>query len=89
MMTPFPHNGHLTAEQTAFNRRLAQGRVRVENGFGRAKGKWRRLKFLYARNQEFAVDYVVAAFVLHNFTILNGERMLDVSVNECVGAPAS
>ncbi|KAJ1518861.1 hypothetical protein ONE63_011525 [Megalurothrips usitatus] len=53
LLTPFANNGHLTAEQLNFNRRLSQCRVRVENAFARAKGKWRRLKYIYARNRGF------------------------------------
>lgn len=84
MMIPFPNNGHLNAEQRNFNRRLSQSRVRVENAFGRAKGKWRRLKFLHARNQAIVVDHITASFVLHNFIILGGEDMLD---HEELGRP--
>lgn len=76
MMIPFRNNGHLTGEQLRFNKRLSQCRVRVENAFARAKGKWRRLKFLHARNQDIVTDHIVACFVLHNFLILNGEPML-------------
>jgi len=51
----------------------------VENAFGAAKGRWRRLKFLAARKQEVVVDHITASFVLHNFIVHNGEMMLDVS----------
>lgn len=80
MMMPYENNGHLTAAQLNFNTKLSQCRVRVENAFARAKGKWRRLKFLYARNQAYVVDHITASFVLHNFQILHGEEMLDVSI---------
>lgn len=79
MMIPFRNNGHLTELQLNFNRRLSQCRVRVENAFARAKGKWRRLKFLHARNPLNVVDHITASFVLHNFIILHGEAMIDVS----------
>lgn len=75
MMIPFKNNGHLTQEQRNFNRRLSQARVRVENAFGRAKEKWRRLKFIHVRNQAHLIDHVTASFVLHNFLILNGEAL--------------
>lgn len=77
MLIPFPNDGHLTEAQRGFNRRLSQGRVRVENAFARAKGKWRRLKYLHARNQSIVLDYIVASFVVHNFVILNGEDLLE------------
>lgn len=79
MMIPFTNDGHLTDAQTNFNKTLSQCRVKVENAFGRAKGKWRRIKFLHARNPAIITDHISASFVLHNFIILNGERMWDVS----------
>ncbi|KAE8751624.1 hypothetical protein FOCC_FOCC001472 [Frankliniella occidentalis] len=77
MMIPFVNNGHLTAEQLNFNKKLSQSRVRVENAFAKAKGKWRRLKFLHARRPDIVVDHITASFVLHNFIILNGDAMID------------
>ncbi|KAK3929165.1 Protein ANTAGONIST OF LIKE HETEROCHROMATIN PROTEIN 1 [Frankliniella fusca] len=77
MMIPFPNNGHLTEEQLNYNRRLSQCRVRVENSFGHAKGRWRRLKFLHARNRDIVVDHITASFVLHNFLVREGEPMLE------------
>ncbi|KAE8739946.1 hypothetical protein FOCC_FOCC014557 [Frankliniella occidentalis] len=92
MMVPFRNNGHLTAAQLNYNKKLSQSRVRVENAFARAKGKWRRLKFLHARKQEVVIDHITASFVLHNFTILHGEPLIDeeelgrpVRVNEILG----
>lgn len=79
MMVPFANNGHLTAAQLNFNRKLSQGRVRVENAYALAKGKWRRLKFMHVRRQDILVDHITACFVLHNFIILHGEPMIDVS----------
>ncbi|KAE8738765.1 hypothetical protein FOCC_FOCC015747 [Frankliniella occidentalis] len=77
LMVPFRNNGHLTPVQLNYNRKLSQSRVRVENAFARAKGKWRRLKFMHARKQEVVVDHITASFVLHNFTILHGEPIID------------
>ncbi|KAK3925307.1 Protein ANTAGONIST OF LIKE HETEROCHROMATIN PROTEIN 1 [Frankliniella fusca] len=84
MLISFANNGHLTPAQIEFNRRLSQCRVRVENAFGRAKGKWRRLKMLPARNRDIIVDHIVSSFVLHNFTVLNGEQLL---LEEELGRP--
>lgn len=84
MLTPFENNGHLTPRQMNFNKRLSQARVRVENGFGLAKGKWRRLKFLHARNARYVVDHITASFVLHNMLIQFGENLFDVSVFLCM-----
>lgn len=79
MLTPFARAGHLTNEQVDFNKLLSQCRVRVENAFARAKGKWRRLKYLHVRIPDNAVDHIIASFVLHNFTILHGDVLFDVS----------
>lgn len=80
MMIPFQNDGHLNPEQVNFNTLLSQCRVRVENSYALAKGKWRRLKFMHARRQDIVVDHISASFVLHNFIILHGEPMIDVSV---------
>lgn len=77
-MIPFVNNGHLTPRQLNFNKRLSQCRVRVENSFALAKGKWRRIKFIHVRNHSILIDHITASFVLHNFLILNGEEMLTV-----------
>lgn len=79
-MTPFRDNAHLNAAQLNFNRELSQCRVRVENSYALAKGKWRRLKFMHAQRQDIVVDHITASFMLHNFVILHGEPLIDVSV---------
>lgn len=83
MMIPHVNNGHLTEIEMEFNRGLSQCRVKAENGFARGKGMWRRLKFLHVRNRENAVDHITASFVLHNFLILNGDVLIDVSMHCC------
>lgn len=79
MMKPFENNEHITPQQLNFNRKLSQARVRVENAFALGKGKWRRLKFLHARNARYVVDHITASFVLHNMLIQHGEPLFDVS----------
>lgn len=78
MMSPYENNGHLTERQLTFNKRLSQSRVRVENAFARAKGKWRRLKMIHSVNQENLIDHITASFVLHNFILLHGEQMIQM-----------
>ncbi|KAK3911740.1 Putative nuclease [Frankliniella fusca] len=73
MMIPFVDNGHLTPAQSTFNSKLSQCRVKVENSYALVKGKWRRLKMLYARRPDVVTDHITASFVLHNFILLNGE----------------
>ncbi|XP_052133568.1 uncharacterized protein LOC113214436 [Frankliniella occidentalis] len=77
MMKPFENNGHLNENQLNFNKKLSQCRVRVENAFALAKAKWRRLKFLHARNPRNVVDHITASIVLHNMVISHGETMMD------------
>lgn len=79
MMVPFARHGQLTPQQQNFNMRLSQARVRVENSYALAKGKWRRLKYFCVRNEQNVVDHIMASFVLHNMLIFYGEHLLDVS----------
>uniref|UniRef100_A0A3B1JM55 DDE Tnp4 domain-containing protein n=1 Tax=Astyanax mexicanus TaxID=7994 RepID=A0A3B1JM55_ASTMX len=50
LMRPFRDNGHLTARQRNFNRKLNSARVVIEHAFGILKTKFRRLQCLYMRN---------------------------------------
>ncbi|XP_052129639.1 uncharacterized protein LOC127750942 [Frankliniella occidentalis] len=77
MMKPFQNNGVLTNRQKQFNKSLSQCRVRVENAFALAKAKWRRLKFMHARNPRNVVDHIAACFVLHNMIMTHGEPVID------------
>ncbi|KAK3931707.1 Succinyl-diaminopimelate desuccinylase [Frankliniella fusca] len=36
------------------------------------------MKYLYSANADLAVDHIVSCFVLHNFMILNGEKLIDL-----------
>lgn len=68
LLVPFRDNGHLTAIQTNFNTVLSTARSKIEQAFGRLKGKFRRLKYLDV-NLENTNTIVAAACVLHNFII--------------------
>ncbi|XP_052125219.1 uncharacterized protein LOC127749746 [Frankliniella occidentalis] len=76
VMVPFKNLGNLTAEERAYNHSLCKSRVRIEHAFGKSFGQWRRMKHLESANVEIAVDHITACFVLHNFMILNGEKLL-------------
>lgn len=81
MMIPFPNNGRLNPLQRNYNKKLSQCRVRVENSYALAKGKWRRLKHIHAVRPDVVTDHIIASFVLHNFVILHGDPIINVSTN--------
>ncbi|XP_052131059.1 uncharacterized protein LOC127751468 [Frankliniella occidentalis] len=78
LMCPFRNVGRLTEEQTECNKQLSRCRVRIEHTFGKAFGQWRRMKMLECSHIDLAIDHFTASYVLHNFMILNGERMMDL-----------
>lgn len=69
LLVPYRDNGHLTTEQTRYNKIHASTRVDVERAIGLLKGKWRRLKHLDMVLMNEMLDVIVAACVLHNFVI--------------------
>lgn len=79
LLRPFENDGHLEPIQRNFNRRLSRVRCRIEHTFGHAQSLWRRLQFLPCRNMDYALDHIVSSFVLHNFRILHGEEVHNVS----------
>ncbi|KAK3911041.1 Protein ANTAGONIST OF LIKE HETEROCHROMATIN PROTEIN 1, partial [Frankliniella fusca] len=82
VMVPLRNVGNLTEEQRLYNYSLCKSRCRVEHAFGKAFGQWRRMKMLHTANLDIAVDHIVSCFVLHNFMILNGEKLLDLTEND-------
>lgn len=68
LMVPFKDNGHLTARQHHYNTVLSSCRSKIEQAFGRLKGKWRRLKYL-DMDIENIPHVITAACVLHNYTL--------------------
>lgn len=67
---------NLTQAQKDFNYALCKCRARIEHAFGKAFGQWRRMKMLHSCNIELAVDHFTACYVLHNFMILSGEKLI-------------
>lgn len=72
VMVPYKNNGHLGRRQVNFNKRLSQTRVCIERAFGLLKGRFRRLKFFDANVIKIPL-YVLAACVLHNICIKEGD----------------
>ena len=72
LLTPFPRVGVLTALQRRYNKKLCCTRCIVEQSFGDLKNRFRRLQYIDASVQK-CVEYVVAACVIHNICIQNGD----------------
>ena len=69
LLVPYKDNGHLTASQKNFNKKLNSTRVDIERAFGLLKCRFRRLKFLDMRSMEKIPIVIVAACVLHNMLL--------------------
>ncbi|XP_050517915.1 putative nuclease HARBI1 [Diabrotica virgifera virgifera] len=77
LMKPFQDNGHLPEEHVVYNTKLSSIRSTIERAFGLLKCKFRRLKYLDVNNSQIASRIVLAACVLHNFILLQGNAALD------------
>ena len=70
MITPFRDNGHLTADQTKYNKYHSSTRMVIERAFGQLKGRYRRLKYLDVEVTNVPL-IVMAACLLHNLCIIH------------------
>ncbi|XP_050517687.1 putative nuclease HARBI1 [Diabrotica virgifera virgifera] len=77
LMKPFQDNGHLPEEHVVYNTKLSSIRSTIERAFGLLKCKFRRLKYLDVNHSQIASRIVLAACVLHNFILLQGNAALD------------
>ena len=75
LLTPYRDTGHLTRNETNFNKNLSSQRQVIEKGFGRLKGRFRRLKHISMKNVEEICSVIFAACVLHNICILRREEL--------------
>lgn len=73
LMVPFKDNGHLPPRQLNFNKKLSKTRVCIERAFGQLKGRFRRLKFFDVGKVSMLPLYVLAACVLHNICVKEGD----------------
>lgn len=80
LLTPFRNNGHLNVPRRKYNYLLCKCRARVEHLFGKIFSQWRRLKFLHCFDFEYAVETIVACFVLNIIMILEGNEEIDVCI---------
>jgi hypothetical protein len=69
LITPFRDNGHLTQQETTFNRKHSATRVRIENAFGLLKQRFRSLVILEFHKVDKTSLFILACCVLHNLSI--------------------
>lgn len=62
-----PYTGNLSVEEESFNCHLSSTRIRVENAFGRLKGRWRCIGKRIDVNPNFVPKVALACAILHNF----------------------
>ena len=68
-MKPYRDNGHLTARQRRFNRKLSSACVPIEHTFGILKSKFRRLRYLQMKRITDISSAVSACCILHNLCL--------------------
>ena len=49
----------------------------IEKAFALLKGRWRQLQYLNLQHVENATNIILAACVLHNLALMNGEDITD------------
>lgn len=75
LLTPYRDTGHLTRNETNFNKNLSARRPVIERSFGLVKGRFRRLKYICMRDVKEICNVISTAFVLHNVCIFRGEEL--------------
>ncbi|XP_033758071.1 putative nuclease HARBI1 [Pecten maximus] len=70
LLTPYKDNGHLTRQQTLFNKALSSKRQVIERAFALLKGRFRKLRYLNCKSIRTTCDIVTAACVIHNICII-------------------
>ncbi|KAL7394733.1 hypothetical protein ABVT39_003106 [Epinephelus coioides] len=74
LMKPYRDNGHLTARQRRFNRKLNAACVAIEHAFGIMKSKFRRLKCLHMKTVAHISATVTTCCILHNICLDSGDQ---------------
>lgn len=78
LMRPYRDNGHLSARQRYFNRKLNAARVVIEHAFGILKSKFRRLHYLQMRSISNISSAVSACCILHNVCLEPSDQVVVV-----------
>jgi hypothetical protein len=90
LLTPFRDTGRLTAEQSRYNKYHSSTRMVIERAFGLVKARFRRLRKLEMGSNDTIIKFVIAAFVLHNMCVREGEPWMDAEMeeNDAIGVDA-
>lgn len=75
LLTPYRDNGHLTARQKNFNRKLSSCRVYIEHTFGLLKQRFRQLYYCKLRGLKYLCHFIRATCVLHNLCDMEDEEL--------------
>jgi len=76
VMVPYRDNGHLTAAEIRFNKKLSSARMIVERSIGLLKGRWRcLLDKLPMKRIDLIPRYIIACCVLHNICLLRRDEI--------------
>lgn len=82
VMTPFEENVPLTSNQKTFNHRHNETYLRIKYAFAKLLSRFARIRtFDQIKHIDQAKYYVLSAFVLHNFIIMNefDDQVIDES----------
>lgn len=89
LLTPYHDNGYLGHPHIQFNHALANTQTVMQKSFAALKGRFRRLKFVDMKEVGDISKLVLAACILHNMCIVNGDDpsdfIEDVSYEESMG----
>ncbi len=75
LMKPYRVNGHLTARQRRFHKKLNAAHVAVEHAFGILKSKFMSLKCKHMKKVPNISETVTACCILHNICLVSGDQL--------------
>uniref|UniRef100_A0A6P7HA58 Nuclease HARBI1 n=1 Tax=Diabrotica virgifera virgifera TaxID=50390 RepID=A0A6P7HA58_DIAVI len=84
LLTPYKDNGHLTAAEKRYNRKLSIGRVKIEHTFGVLKQRFRQLYHCKLKGIKEICHFVRAVCVLHNMADLDDLALFEPATKENV-----
>ncbi|XP_011883936.1 PREDICTED: uncharacterized protein LOC105571074 [Vollenhovia emeryi] len=80
MMRPYPRSSSLDLRKKIFNYRLSRARRVVESAFGILAARWRIYRKPIIASVANARKIVQATIALHNFIIINEEKLLSKNI---------
>ncbi|XP_011858988.1 PREDICTED: uncharacterized protein LOC105556501 [Vollenhovia emeryi] len=80
MMRPYPRSSSLDLRKKVFNYRLSRARRVVESAFGILAARWRIYRKPIIASVANARKIVQATIALHNFIIINEEKLLSKNI---------